>query len=269
MSQIQILQQFRATGKAEVIRIPSARDENGKQVIFLSDIESQFRGALSIRQGGIAVPFLKNAANTIIYPERIEPHPNAVLDVFFGKNNESLSAVEKAFTCDAATFYSLGVDYDKNGVGLNNSTMALQNYVKAAELGHAEARTKVGIMYRDGSGVGQNYAKAYEWLFLNAKEGVAGSQTELGDMFNTGQGVEQNYEKAREWFRKAAEQGHDRGQYMLGRYYYYGYGGEKSLALAKEWVEKSKAQGYKPAREFESTLYPPPTYANDECCTIL
>jgi hypothetical protein len=65
MSQSQILQRFRATGKTEVVKIPSARDENGKQVIFLSDIEAQFRGALSIRQEGTAVPFLKNAANVM------------------------------------------------------------------------------------------------------------------------------------------------------------------------------------------------------------
>lgn len=59
----QVCQEFRSSHTKKIVRILSVRDDNGKQVIFWSDIEREFRGAESIRQEGTSVVFLKNAAN--------------------------------------------------------------------------------------------------------------------------------------------------------------------------------------------------------------
>lgn len=132
--------------------------------------------------------------------------------------------------------------FDKDGDGPKDESLALENYIHAAELGHAEARNKVWIMYRDGHGVEQSYSKAFEWLYKNAIEGVPGSQTALCDMWYDGQGVEKNYYNAKDWYRKAVIQGRDRGQYMLGYMYYYGQGVNKNMALAREWMGKAVQQ---------------------------
>ncbi|KAF9177552.1 hypothetical protein BGZ51_008568 [Haplosporangium sp. Z 767] len=107
------------------------------------------------------------------------------------------------------------MSYSKDGDGPKDAALALENYIYPAELGHAKARTKVGIMYRDGQGVEQSYSKAYEWSCKSAIECVPGSQTAFDDMHYYGQGIEVNYNKVKDWCRKAAEQEHDRGQYML------------------------------------------------------
>lgn len=160
------------------------------------------------------------------------------------------------------------MSYDKGGGGPTDPALALENYIHAAELDHAEARTKVGIMYRDGYGVEQNYPKAYEWFFKNAVEGAPGSQVELGDMFYSGHGVEKNHYTAKDWYQKAADQGHARGQYMLGYLYYAGEGVDRSLNNARDWIDKAAQQGYEAAKKFQPTLYPSPP-PSSECCTIL
>ncbi|KAG0297685.1 hypothetical protein BGZ96_005349 [Linnemannia gamsii] len=210
----QVSQEFRSSRTKEIVRILSVRDNDGKQVIFWSDIKRQFRGASSIRKEGTAIVFLKNAANETLHPERIEPQPGAVLDVVVGSHTieESLDLVENKIICDASTYYDLGVSYDKGGGGPTDPALALKNYVHAAELDHAEARTKIGILYRDGYGVEQSYPKAYEWFYKNAVKGAPGSQTELGDMFYYGRGVDKNHYKAKDWYQKAADKGHARGQ---------------------------------------------------------
>ena len=41
-------------------------------------------------------------------------------------------------------------------------------YRKAADQGHAGAQNNLGVMYRDGQGVKQDYVQAHKWLNLAA-----------------------------------------------------------------------------------------------------
>jgi TPR repeat protein len=52
-------------------------------------------------------------------------------------------------------------------------------YTKAAKQGHAAAQYNLGIMYRRGHGVAQNYIEAKEWIIKAAEQGHVEAQATL------------------------------------------------------------------------------------------
>ena len=66
--------------------------------------------------------------------------------------------------------------------------------------------TNLGVLYANGQGVPQDYAKAREWYEKAAAAGDAAAMRNLGFLYANGQGVPQDYAKAREWYEKAAAQ---------------------------------------------------------------
>ena len=67
-----------------------------------------------------------------------------------------------------------------------------------AKRGDARAQSSLGVMYHDGRGVAQSYAKAREWWEKAAAQGFVEAQTNFGVMYYRGLGVAQDYVKARE-----------------------------------------------------------------------
>ena len=65
-----------------------------------------------------------------------------------------------------------------------------------------------GMMYAEGLGVPQDYAKACEWYKKAAELGNARSMYALGYACQCGQGVEVSMEEALRWYEKAALAGH-------------------------------------------------------------
>ena len=61
------------------------------------------------------------------------------------------------------------------------------------------------VLYDNGQGVAQDYAKAREWYEKAAAKGDASAMSNLGLLYHNGQGVAQDYAKAREWYEKAAD----------------------------------------------------------------
>ena len=55
-----------------------------------------------------------------------------------------------------------------------------------------------------------------------ANQGNADAQGFLGDCYRKGDGVEQDFTKAADYYTKAAEQGHAQAQCILGNCYYLG-----------------------------------------------
>jgi len=80
-------------------------------------------------------------------------------------------------------------------------------YKLAAEQGDASAQYNLGVMYKDGEGVPQDYKTAVKWYRIAAEQGNASAQTLLGAMYGKGQGVIQDYKTAVKWYRLAADQG--------------------------------------------------------------
>jgi TPR repeat protein len=76
-----------------------------------------------------------------------------------------------------------------------------------AEQGDTNAQYNIGIMYREGQGVPQDYAEAVKWYRLAADQGDAEAQLNLGTRYAQGQGVPQDYVLAHVWFNLSAAQG--------------------------------------------------------------
>jgi TPR repeat protein len=67
--------------------------------------------------------------------------------------------------------------------------------------------TNLGVLYQNGWGVAQDYAKAREWYEKAADKGNTIAMVNLGMLYRNGWGVAQDYAKAREWYEKAANKG--------------------------------------------------------------
>ena len=88
-----------------------------------------------------------------------------------------------------------------------------------------------------------NYIAAHENFKPLAEQGFASAQTNLGVMYLNGQGVLQDYAKAVKWYRLAAEQGHATAQYNLGLTYGRGLGVPLSNVKAHMSANISVANG--------------------------
>ena len=73
-------------------------------------------------------------------------------------------------------------------------------YQESAAQGDAVAQSNLGMLYYDGYGVSQDYARAVEWYTKAADQGNASALSNLGMMHMEGCGVSQDYKRAVEWF---------------------------------------------------------------------
>src|SRR5262245_14719527 len=86
---------------------------------------------------------------------------------------------------------------------------ARQQYENAAAKGDASAMFNLGVLYHNGQGVAQDYAKAREWYEKAAAKGDASAMFNLGLRYDNGRGGTQDYAKAREWYEKAQAKGEE------------------------------------------------------------
>ena len=84
---------------------------------------------------------------------------------------------------------------------------AVKWWIKASELGHAEAQYNAGVCYYHGRGVAQSYEKAFHWYQKAADQGVASAQYSLGRCYQHGMGVAKSLKKAKRFYKLAAKQG--------------------------------------------------------------
>ena len=116
----------------------------------------------------------------------------------------------------------------------------IENIIKAAEQGNAEAQCKLGDMYYEGKEVEQDYIKSRYWYKKTAEQGNADAQNNLGFLYQHGLGVEQNYQEAIKWYEKAAEQGNASAQQKLVFLYLCGLGVQEDY----DHVEKLSRKYY-------------------------
>jgi TPR repeat protein len=77
---------------------------------------------------------------------------------------------------------------------------ALNWYLLAANQGSAAAKNEVGIIYKNGFGIPQDYTEAVKWLRLASQQGHTSAQFVLAEMYQNGQGVLKNNVRAHMWF---------------------------------------------------------------------
>jgi predicted small lipoprotein YifL len=127
-----------------------------------------------------------------------------------------------------------------------------------AEAGDAKAQYNLGVMYRTGQGVEQDFKEAVNWYRKAADQGDVEAQFTLGLMYDTGEGVEQDFKEAVKWYQNAADQGYADAQYNLGVMYGMGNGVEQNYVTAYAWASIAITNGeIKMAPRFKSEFLEP------------
>jgi TPR repeat protein len=124
---------------------------------------------------------------------------------------------------------------------------ALRELTSLAKQGDAIAQFNLGLIYRKGEGVPQDYKTAVKWWKLAAEQGDAIAQNNLGLMYRKGEGVPQDEKTAVKWYRLAAEQGNANAQTNLGVMYDKGQGVIQDNVYAHMWWNIAASSGNKDA----------------------
>ena len=126
---------------------------------------------------------------------------------------------------------------------------AVKCFANAAEQGHAQAQSNLGICYMDGLGVAKDEAEAVKWFSKAAGQGVAHAEYCLGIAYFFGRGVSKDISLALDWWRRAGKQGHADAQYNLAICYEKGDGIAQDYFEAYRWIKLAAAQGYEGAQK--------------------
>jgi len=86
----------------------------------------------------------------------------------------------------------------------------------AAQQGNPSGQVGLGVMYRKGLAVRQNYREAFRLFEFAVPKGNPQAKFELGVLFRQGWGVQQDEQKARMWFDRAAKEGNPEALVLLG-----------------------------------------------------
>lgn len=90
---------------------------------------------------------------------------------------------------------------------------------EAAENGDPDAQYWLGVRYRDGIGVSQNYREAWTWLRRSAGQGDVCAAADLGEFMLSGPDRGKADDQAEKWLRLAAEKGNARAEHGLALMY--------------------------------------------------
>ena len=136
---------------------------------------------------------------------------------------------------EIAQFYYSGVE----GVVDQSYEKAVEWFEKVAEMenqaGREKAQVTIAVLFEEGRGVEQDFAKAAKWYTRAAQLGHELAQYQIGNMYELGLGVVQNYTTAKIWYEKAAEQGHENAQIRLG-FIMHQQGQQPSHRLVYAWI---------------------------------
>jgi TPR repeat protein len=116
---------------------------------------------------------------------------------------------------------------------------ALKLALPPAQKGDPQAQHVMGLLYDQGWGVKQDFARAADWYRKAAGSGVMAAQVNLGDLYSEGRGVPHDPATAVYWWRKAADQGAAQAYYNLGSSYEAGSGVPQDFRQAAAWYKKA------------------------------
>ena len=133
-------------------------------------------------------------------------------------------------------------------------TEIVESCIFTADQGDIRAQNLVGILFKKGLGVTQNYNEAVKYFRKAAEQGSSDGQYNLGNMYDDGMGVIQDHKEAAKWFTKAAEQGNEDAQIAMGIKYYKGEGVCKDIPLAVEWFNKAAKQENKKVKKLAKEI---------------
>ncbi len=120
---------------------------------------------------------------------------------------------------------------------------------QAAQLGHAQAQTELGIMYLQGKGVEQEIRLGLQYVQQAASQHNAQALNALAEVLEQGVALEANMDQAILYYQKAAALANADAYSHLGRLYTKGLGVKRDVALARAWLEKGSVLGHLDAQQ--------------------
>lgn len=120
-------------------------------------------------------------------------------------------------------------------------TAAFSVFRQLAAAGNALGQYNLGVYYRDGLGVTQDYDAARRWFEAAAAQDNSDALNNLGVLYDHGLGIAQDSNRARQYFEQAAAKGNPYAMYNLGVLYENGRGIERDSEQATHWFGEAAA----------------------------
>ena len=111
---------------------------------------------------------------------------------------------EAAQAGNGEAWYYLG-NLEMNSIDLDQYEQVMEYYTKAYECGYGPGLVGQAMLYEDGLGVGQDFAKAFELYTQATKEGYVEGYCGLGNLYWHGNGVLPDEKVALEYYKMAVE----------------------------------------------------------------
>lgn len=125
----------------------------------------------------------------------------------------------------------------------------------AAQAGQPQAQFALGLRYRHGDGVLQNFTTAVDWFAKAAQQGHAPAQNRLAQHLFEGLGISQDQNTALIWFEKAAQSGQAEFQYDYATALQAIAQSPQDLQRAVQMYQRAADQGHQDAMVSLAVMY--------------
>jgi TPR repeat protein len=115
--------------------------------------------------------------------------------------------------------------------------------IKSSQTPNPWAYELMASLYHGGIGVTRDESAALNNMLKAAQMGVSNDMLGISVCYASGIGVKKDEAIALKWVKRAVERGNARAMAELGRFYHEGIGLERSDTTAHDWYEKAVAQG--------------------------
>ena len=166
------------------------------------------------------------------------------------KDNAVREMEKLANAGDANARYRMGQLYRNGGLVIPDGVVAYDWFVKAAEQGHTAAQYALGKLCFSRDTEVYDPAQGIHWLEQAAQGGSLYAAYRLGREYLRGKFVQKDIPKAVDFFRQAADGSNPYAQYMLGKLCLMGKGVPEDREQAHYWFIQSARQGNDYAQYF-------------------
>ncbi|MEM8952027.1 MAG: caspase family protein [Pseudomonadota bacterium] len=140
-------------------------------------------------------------------------------------------------------------------IGIERYDEALTWLQPLLEQDNPLAQNMMGMMYKKGWGVEQDYETAAPLFLAAAEAGHAGAQHDIAWAYGEGRGVQKDEGKMASWMARSASFGYHQAQYNMGRLYLWGRGVERDVEKGIDLLKAAAAQGQLRANYDLADLY--------------
>ena len=156
--------------------------------------------------------------------------------------SKAFASVILLFCCLSQTVFA-DVEKGRQLMEQSRFSVAMQEFLPAAQAGNADAEELIGAMYAMGLGVKRDDRRAFEWYLRASMKAHPGAQSGIGWYYEVGRGVSKDLVRAYMWYVLSA------------------IGGDPDAAISQEEViKKMTKQQVKEAQiliaDYKSHLYP-------------